>query len=112
MSNLGVCSDTDFSSDPQNCYGIKLCCSESPSLWCAVTGEAGKEQASCGASARGIPGGRHTFLMWPFPELGVAAKFYHLTSHVECLRKTLGICEALLESTSTSGPGRLGQPIS
>lgn len=44
MSNLDVCSDTDFCSDPQNYYRMKFCCSESSGLQCVVTGEAGKEK--------------------------------------------------------------------
>lgn len=87
MPVLDVHSDTDFTSDLQNCDRMKCCCSESCTLRCAATGWAGKYEASGGASARGIPGGRHTFLACPFPEVGVAAKFYHLISHVECLRK-------------------------
>lgn len=106
-SNLDVRSDTDFCSVLQNCYRMKVCCSESAGLQCVVTGEAGKEQANWGASVRGRPEGRHTFLMWPFPEPGVAAKFYHLVSHAECFRKTLGICEALFKSTGRPGAGNL-----
>lgn len=107
MSNLDVRSDTDFRSVLQNCYRMKFCCSESRGLQCVVTGGAGKEQANWGVIARGSPGGRHTFLMWPFPEPGVAAKFYHLMSHAECFRKTLGIREALLKSTGRPGAGNL-----
>lgn len=45
-SNLDVRSDTDFCSVLQNCYRMKICCSESAGLQRVATAGAGKEQAN------------------------------------------------------------------